>query len=88
MPNLPAVTLGGKETSLPENAVEDFGRSLRGGLILPVDAEYDDARTVFNRMIDRRPAMIARCAGTADVIRAVKFARMTFWSPLEPRATG
>ena len=75
MPNLPAVTLDGKEVSLPESAVEDFGQSLRGGLILPVDREYDDARTVFNRMIDRRPAMIARCAGAADVIRAVKFAR-------------
>ena len=69
------MTLDGEEISLPENAVEDFGQSLRGGLILPVDPEYDDARTVFNRMIDRRPAMIARCAGTADVIRAVKFAR-------------
>ena len=69
------MTLDGEEISLPENAVEDFGQGLRGSLILPVDPEYDDARTVFNRMIDRRPAMIARCAGTADVIRAVKFAR-------------
>jgi FAD/FMN-containing dehydrogenase len=75
MPNLTTVTLHGDEISLPESAVADFGLSIRGGLILSGDPEYDDARTVFNRMMDRRPAMIARCAGTADVIRAVKFAR-------------
>lgn len=75
MPDLTAVTPDGEEITLLEEAVQGFGQSLRGGLILPFDPEYDDTRAVFNRMIDRRPAMIARCASTADVIRSVKFAR-------------
>jgi FAD/FMN-containing dehydrogenase len=48
---------------------------LRGQLILPRDAEYDEARRVFNGMIDRRPAAIARCTGAVDVMECVKFAR-------------
>nr|WP_321168288.1 FAD-binding oxidoreductase [Halorubrum sp. JWXQ-INN 858] len=44
-------------------------------MIRPDDAEYDDARAVWNGMIDKYPALIARCRGTADVIRAVDFAR-------------
>jgi FAD/FMN-containing dehydrogenase len=47
----------------------------RGRVIRPGDGEYDDARSVWNRMIDKRPAVIARCAGTADVIHCVRFAR-------------
>ena len=49
--------------------------SLRGELIRPGDASYDEARKVYNGMIDRRPALIARCADVADVIAAVNFAR-------------
>ena len=48
---------------------------LRGGLLEPGDEGYDDARVVWNGMIDRRPALIARCAGAADVIDCVGFAR-------------
>ena len=46
-----------------------------GELIHPDDAAYDEARAVFNGMIDRRPEMIARCTGVADVMAAVSFAR-------------
>ena len=47
----------------------------RGNLIHPDDAEYDDARKIFNGMIDRSPALIARCSCTEDVVAAVNFAR-------------
>ncbi len=49
--------------------------SLRGELIQPGDASYEEARKVYNGMIDRRPALIVRCADVADVIAAVNFAR-------------
>jgi FAD/FMN-containing dehydrogenase len=48
---------------------------LAGEVFAPGDPGYDDARSVFNARIDRRPAVIARCAGQADVVRAVRFAR-------------
>ena len=46
-----------------------------GELLRPSDEAYDDARRVFNGMIDRRPALIARCANGADVVAAVNLAR-------------
>jgi FAD/FMN-containing dehydrogenase len=49
--------------------------ALRGDLLTPDDADYDRTRQVYNAMIDRRPALIARCAGAADVVAAVTFAR-------------
>src|SRR5262245_50187552 len=49
--------------------------SLRGELLRPGDSGYEEARKVFNGMIDKRPGLIARCAGVADVIAAVNFAR-------------
>jgi hypothetical protein len=55
--------------------IESFGTSLRGTLLRPGDAGYDTARQIWNGMIDKRPGLIARCAGTADVIQAVNFAR-------------
>ena len=54
---------------------EDLGARLRGALIAPEDPAYDEARAVWNAMIDRRPALIARCAEVADVVAAVGFAR-------------
>jgi FAD/FMN-containing dehydrogenase len=55
--------------------VEELRAQLRGGLVLPGDAGYDKARTVWNAAVDKRPAMIARCADASDVVEAVKFAR-------------
>ena len=60
---------------LAESSVLRFAQSLRGSLIRPEDDTYEDARRVYNAMIDRRPALIARCAGVVDVITAVNFAR-------------
>jgi FAD/FMN-containing dehydrogenase len=62
-------------TVLDEGAVSTFRAGLRGKLFSPGDEGYDEARRVWNGMIDRRPALIARCAGVADVIAAVNFAR-------------
>ena len=56
-------------------AIEKFKTSLRGELLRPNDAGYDDARKVWNGMVNRRPALIARCTGAADVIECVNFAR-------------
>lgn len=55
--------------------VDDFRRRLRGQLVLPGSAGYEDARKVWNGTIDKRPAMIAFCTGTDDVRAAVAFAR-------------
>ena len=75
MVDLQVNTNTGANTVLTEALVEEFQTSLRGPLLQPGDAGYDDARIVWNGMIDRRPALIARCAGVADVIQAVNFAR-------------
>lgn len=53
----------------------DLRRQLHGTLILPGDAGYDEARTVWNALIDRKPGMIIRCASAADVVAGVNFAR-------------
>ena len=58
-----------------EAIVQVFKLGLRGELLRPGDDAYDDARKVFNAGIDRRPAMIARCADTSDVVNSVNFAR-------------
>jgi FAD/FMN-containing dehydrogenase len=64
-----------RPTALDEESVRALGERLRGQLIRPGDGEYEQARLVWNGMIDRRPALIARCAGTEDVVEAVNFAR-------------
>ncbi len=61
--------------SIKEAAVAAFKAGLRGQLLRPGDDAYDGARKIWNGMFDRRPALIARCAGTADVVSAVNFAR-------------
>ncbi|HEU0215649.1 MAG TPA: FAD-binding oxidoreductase [Stellaceae bacterium] len=75
MTNLRVVTSSGGEAMLENAAVQKFADTLRGRLIRPGDGGYDEARRVWNGMIDRRPALVARCAGPADVVAAVRFAR-------------
>jgi len=57
------------------SSFEKFKAGLRGELVRPGDADYDDARKIWNGMIDKRPALIARCVGVADVIHSVNFAQ-------------
>jgi hypothetical protein len=75
MSELRVTTTEGVEAGLKDTVVESFKTSLRGTLLHPGEAGYDEARTLHNGTIDRRPALIARCAGVADVMAAVRFAR-------------
>ena len=58
-----------------QQVITEFRGQIRGDVIAPGDAGYDEARKVYNAMIDRKPALIAQCADVADVIAAVKMAR-------------
>ena len=60
---------------LGDATVAELAATLRGQVIRPGDPDYETARRTWNHAIDRRPALVVRCSGTADVIRAVGFAR-------------
>src|SRR4051794_26978727 len=62
-------------TSLRVSQVEELKGGFEGEILLPSDAAYEGARRIWNAMIDKRPAVIARCATTSDVVRGVNFAR-------------
>ena len=61
--------------SAPLEGIEVLTSNLAGDLVRPGDDGYDKARTIWNAMIDRKPALIVRCAATEDVVRCVNFAR-------------
>src|SRR5713226_9195785 len=62
-------------SGLTSEGVAALRKSVRGQTIANGDPEYDQARKVYNAMIDKRPAVVARCVDVADVITAVRFAR-------------
>ena len=68
-------TTSGSKSRIDEKEIEQLRVSMRGRLLLPGEPDYDRARVIFNGMFDRRPALIVRCRGVADVIDAVSFAR-------------
>jgi FAD/FMN-containing dehydrogenase len=68
-------TLDGERARLAPEAFQAWRGTFRGPVLRAGDAGYDDARQIWNAMIDRRPALIVRCTGTADVVAAVRLAR-------------
>ena len=70
-----AKTMEGREVDLQQATLDSLKMRLKGPVLVPGDVGYDDSRTVWNAMIDRRPAFVVRCLGTADVIVCVQFAR-------------
>ncbi len=72
--DVPAVSRTGAAITLPASDIADLRARLRGGLLLASDAGFDAARRIWNGYFDRRPALIAHCAGAADVRHAIEFA--------------
>ena len=64
-----------RPTRIGEATIAEFAAGLRGTVVRPGDADYDHERSIWNGAHDRRPTLIARCAGVADVIRTVDLAR-------------
>src|SRR5690606_24146244 len=77
MPSSTITTLSGNQQPLSEARIADLEASLQGALLRPGERRYESARIVWNAMIDRRPALIARCEDAQDVVAAVRFARET-----------
>ena len=75
MESIQVTTLNGSEAAIEGAAIEEFRAGLRGPSLLQGDAEYNEARIIWNGSTDKRPAIIAQCSGVADVIDAVNFAR-------------
>ena len=73
MPNF--TKLDGTDITIDSEELARLGASLQGELLTPEIPEYDEARTIWNAMIDRRPAAIVDCRGEQDVVHAVNFAR-------------
>ena len=69
-----AIGSDGRPVSLSRHDIDELRAGLRGELILPGDGSYDAARRLWNPAFDRKPALIVRCAGAADAVRAVSFA--------------
>ncbi|MCB2107455.1 MAG: FAD-binding protein [Rhodobacteraceae bacterium] len=63
------------QVELPESLIVDFEKSMRGAVIRPSSPEYDTARRVWNAVIDRYPALVARCTSVEDIQTALQFAR-------------
>ncbi|MCP5372232.1 MAG: FAD-binding oxidoreductase [Hyphomicrobiales bacterium] len=74
MSTIQVLTNGGAPAAISADDLAALGAALRGTVCLPGDAGYEEVRTIWNAMIDRRPGLVVRCAGAADVMAAVRFA--------------
>jgi FAD/FMN-containing dehydrogenase len=77
MPSLTITTLSGDPQSVSEARISELESDLQGALLRPGERRYESARTIWNAMIDRRPALIAQCEDVQDVAVAIRFARET-----------
>lgn len=68
-------TLDNSQVSVDDATLQEFESAVRGEVLTAEHSGYDEARVIFNSMIDRRPGLIARCTGVADVMQCVNFAR-------------
>ncbi|MXN64895.1 FAD-binding protein [Stappia sp. GBMRC 2046] len=68
-------SLNGGQKSVPDEALEALRGALRGSALLPGEPGYDDARTIWNAMVDRKPSLVVRALGANDIRQAVNFAR-------------
>ncbi|MDN3920595.1 FAD-binding oxidoreductase [Roseateles violae] len=75
MANIKLAQMDGGTVELPPEALQAFRTAFKGPVLAPEDPAYEEVRKIWNAMIDRRPGLIARCSGTADVVQAVRFAR-------------
>ena len=73
MNDLSLTTLESGRTTVSAAALEALSAQLRGAVLAENDAAYDGARIIWNAMIDRRPGLIAQCAGASDVVKAVRY---------------
>ena len=64
-----------QQVALQDGTVDALRDAVGGQVITPADAGYDEARKVWNGMVDRHPALVVRCASTDDVVAAVNFGR-------------
>jgi len=74
MSELTLTSAGGNRTAIDSSVLGALSGAFRGEVLTPESKGYDEARTIWNAMIDRRPNLIARCTCTADIVRAVEFA--------------
>jgi len=75
MTEIRLASMQGGTTVLGSDTLDALRQTLRGNVCLPGEAGYDEARTIWNAMINRHPGAIVRCKGAADIMRAVQFAR-------------
>src|SRR5262245_20383836 len=71
--DVPALGVAGKQIVLKPTDLDDLRGDFRGSLLIPGQDGYEAARHLCNGAFDKRPALIARCTGAADVAQAVKF---------------
>jgi len=75
MSNIEITTLDGAKRDIDSDSVEELRARVKGHVLLNGDSGYDEARSIWNAMVDKKPSLIIHCAGTSDVVQAVNFAR-------------